>query len=50
LNWIADIIDTHRKSVFGLVVLLTIVAVVGISRLDYSMNPGSDIRAGEPHL
>ena len=44
LNWIADVIDTHRKSVCGFVVLLTAVALVGISRLDYSMNPGSDIR------
>lgn len=44
LNWIADIIDAHRRLVCGLVVILTAVALVGISRLDYSMNPESDIR------
>jgi len=44
LNWIADIIDAHRRSICGLVLLLTAVALVGISRLDYSMNPSTDIR------
>jgi len=47
LNWIADIIDAHHRSVFGLVVVLTAVALMGISRLDYSMNPGSDIRGDD---
>ena len=44
MNWIADIIDAHRRLVCGLVVILTVVALVGISRLDCSMNPQSDIR------
>jgi len=47
LNWIADIIDSHRRLVCGLIILLTAVALVGISRLDYSMNPGSDIRGDD---
>ena len=47
MNWIADIIDAHRRSVFGLVVVLTALALMGISRLDYSMNPGSDIRGDD---
>jgi len=47
LNWIADIIDAHRRFICGLVVLLTLVALVGISRLDFSMNPSSDIRGDD---
>ena len=47
MNWIADIIDRHRRSVCGLVILLTAVALVGISRLDFSMNPSSDIRGDD---
>ncbi len=47
LNWIADIIDAHRRLICGLVVLITAVAFVGISRLDYSMNPSSDIRGND---
>jgi hypothetical protein len=47
LNWIADIIDGHRRSVCGLIILLTVAALVGMSRLDYSMNPGSDIRGDD---
>jgi predicted RND superfamily exporter protein len=47
LNWIADIIDSHRRLVCGLIILLTAVALVGISRLDYSMNPSSDIRGDD---
>ncbi|MHC4204908.1 MAG: efflux RND transporter permease subunit [Planctomycetota bacterium] len=47
MNWIADIIDGHRRSVCCLVVILTVVALVGISRLDYSMNPSSDIRGND---
>ncbi|KPK43313.1 MAG: hypothetical protein AMJ65_06125 [Phycisphaerae bacterium SG8_4] len=47
MNWIADIIDSHRRLVCGLVVLLTTVALVGISRLDYSMNPSSDVRGDD---
>ncbi|MHC4494931.1 MAG: efflux RND transporter permease subunit [Planctomycetota bacterium] len=47
MNWIADIIDTHRRLVCGLIIVLTVVALVGISRLDYSMNPSSDIRGDD---
>ena len=47
MNWIADIIDNHRRLAFGLVILLTAVALVGISRLDSSMNPSSDIRGDD---
>ena len=47
MNWIADNIDTHRRLVCGLIILLTVVALVGISRLDYSMNPSSDIRGDD---
>ena len=45
MNWIANTIDRHRRFVLGLIVLLTIIALAGISRLDYSMNPASDIRS-----
>jgi len=45
VNWIADTIDHHRRFVFCLIALLTILALAGISRLDYSMNPASDIRS-----
>jgi len=47
LNWIADTIDSHRRLVFGLIVLLTTLALIGISRLDCSMNPSSDIRGDD---
>ena len=47
MNWIADVIDSHRGSVYGLIILLTAVALVGISQLDYSMNPSSDIRGDD---
>jgi predicted RND superfamily exporter protein len=47
LNWIADIIDSHRRLVCGLIILLTATALVGISRLDFSMNPSSDIRGDD---
>jgi predicted RND superfamily exporter protein len=47
LNWIADTIDRHRRFVCGLNVFLTILALVGISRLDCSMNPASDIRGDD---
>ncbi|MHC4310095.1 MAG: hypothetical protein ACYSSN_09140, partial [Planctomycetota bacterium] len=47
MDWIVDVIDSHRRSVCGLVILFTAVALVGISRLDCSMNPGSDIRGDD---
>ena len=47
MNWIADVIDNHRRLVCGLIALLTAIAVVGVSRLDYSMNPGSDLRGDD---
>ena len=47
MNWIADIIDTHRRSVCCLIILLTAIALVGISQLDLSMNPSSDIRGDD---
>jgi len=47
VNWIADTIDRHRGLVCGLIALLTAIALVGISRLDYSMDPGSDIRGND---
>lgn len=44
VNWIADAIDRHRIFVLSLIVLLTVLALVGISRLNCSMNPAADIR------
>jgi uncharacterized protein len=47
LNWIADTIDSHRRIICTLIVLLTAVALVGIHRLDFSMNPASDVRGDD---
>ncbi|MFC1634674.1 RND family transporter [Planctomycetota bacterium] len=47
MNWIADTIDSHRRIIFCLIALLTALALVGISRLNYSMNPASDIRGDD---
>ncbi len=47
MNWIANIIDTHRRLVCGLIILLTAIALVGMSRLDYSMDPSLDIRGDD---
>ena len=47
MNWIADIIDSNRRLVCGLIILLTAIALVGVSHLDYSMNPSSDIRGDD---
>lgn len=47
MNWIADTIDSHRRIICTLIVLLTAVALVGIHRLDFSMNPASDVRGDD---
>ncbi len=47
LNWIADTIDSHRRIVLVLIAILTVLALVGISRLDCSMNPASDIQGDD---